>query len=104
MLADSVDPNQIALEQSGQGLHILHCLPVFLLNVGNTLIQKRKVNIQVFPFKGKSKNNTVQVSFGGKNACFFWMYQVDLRHLHFTSKKIRVCGIDYHKSSEYLGR
>ena len=30
MLADSVDPDQIALEQSGQGLH---CLPVILLHV-----------------------------------------------------------------------
>ena len=46
MLADSVDPDQIALEQSDQGLH---CLSVILLNVNNTLIQKRKVNVQVFP-------------------------------------------------------
>ena len=36
MLADSVDPDQIALEPSGQGLH---CLPVILLNVRNKLIQ-----------------------------------------------------------------
>ena len=62
MLADSVDPDQIALEQSGLGLH---CLPVILLNVRNTLIQKRKVTVQA------SNNNTVRVSFGGKNACFF---------------------------------
>ena len=45
MLADSVDPDQIALEQSDQGLH---CLPVILLNAHNTLIQKHKVNVQVF--------------------------------------------------------
>ena len=59
--------------------------------------------MQVFPSKGKPKNNTVQVSFVGKNACFFFflMYQVDSGHLHFTSKKIPVCGIDYHISSEY---
>ena len=68
MLADSVDPDQIALEQSGQGLH---CLPVILLNVCNTLIQKLKVNVQAFPFKGKPKYNTVQVSF---SAMLFWMY------------------------------
>ena len=68
MSVDSADPDQIALEQSGQGLH---CLPVSLLNVHITFIQKRKVNVQAFPFKGKPKNNTVQVSFGGKNACIF---------------------------------
>ena len=102
MLADSIDPDQIALEQSDQGLH---CLPVILLNVNNTLIQKHKVNVQVFPSKGKPKNNTVQVSFGGEKCMLsFWMYQVDSGHLHFTSKKIPVCGIDYHKSSEYWGR
>ena len=100
-LADSVDPDQIALEQSDQGLH---CLPVILLNVNNTLTQKRKVNVQVFPSKGKPINNLVQVSFAGKNACFFLMYRVDSGQLHFTSKKIPVCGIDYHKSSEYWGR
>ena len=55
-LADSVDSDQIALD---------------LLNVNNTLTQKRKVNVQVFPSKGKPKNNTIQVSFAGKNACFF---------------------------------
>ena len=43
MLADSVDPDQIALEQYGQGLL---CLPVILLNAHNTLIQKHKVNLQ----------------------------------------------------------
>ena len=59
--------------------------------------------MQVFPSKGKPKNNTVKVSFVGKNACFF-MYRVDSGHLHFTSKKIPVCGIDYHKSLEYWGR
>ena len=100
MLADSLDSDQIALEQYDQGLH---CLPVILLNVNNTLTQKRKVNVQVFPSKEKPKNNTIQVSFVGKNACFFWMYPVDSGHLHFTSKKIPVCGIDYHKSSEYWG-
>ena len=68
MLADSVDPHQIALEQSDQ---VLHCLPVILVIVNNTLIQKRKVNVQVFPSKGKPKNNTVQVFFVGKNGCFF---------------------------------
>ena len=88
------------MEQSDQ---CLHCLPVILLNVNNTLIQKRKVNVQVFPSKGKPKNNTVQVSFVRKNACFF-MYQVDSGHLLFPSKKRPVCGIDYHKSSEYWGR
>ena len=50
MFADSVDPDQIALEQSSQGLD---CLPVILLNVPNTLIQKHKVNMQAFPFKEK---------------------------------------------------
>ena len=45
-MADSVDPDQIALEQSDQGLH---CLPVILLNVRNTLTQKRMVTVQVFP-------------------------------------------------------
>ena len=46
MFADSVDPDQIALEQYGQGLHLLHCLPVILLKVCDTLIQKHKVNVQ----------------------------------------------------------
>ena len=72
MLADSVDPDQIVLEQSGQGLH---CLPVILLNVPNTLIQKRKVNVQAFAFKDKSKDNTFQVSFGREKCMLFWMYQ-----------------------------
>ena len=48
MLADSVDPDQIALEQYDQGLH---CLPVILLNAHSTLIQKQKVNVQAFPLK-----------------------------------------------------
>ena len=61
------------LEQSDQGLH---CLPVILLNVNNTLTQKRKVTVQVFPSKEKPKNNTVQVSFVGKNACFFFSFDV----------------------------
>ena len=43
MLADSVDPDQIALEQYEQGLL---CLPVILLNAHNTLIQKHKINVQ----------------------------------------------------------
>ena len=43
MLANSVDPDQIALEQYEQGLL---CLPVILLNADNTLIQKHKVNVQ----------------------------------------------------------
>ena len=64
MLADSVDPDQLALEQSDQGLH---CLSVILLNVNNTLIQKRKVNVQVFP----SKQHCPGVFCRGKNACFF---------------------------------
>ena len=38
MLADSVDPDQIALEQYDQGLQ---CLPVIL-------IKKHKVNVQAF--------------------------------------------------------
>ena len=46
MLANSVDLDQIALEQNDQGLH---CLPVILLNVHDTLIQKHKVNVQAFP-------------------------------------------------------
>ena len=72
VLADSVDPDQIVLEQYDQ---CLHCLPIILLNVHNTLIQKHKVNVQVFPFKVNLKNNTVQVSLcWGQNACFFWMY------------------------------
>ena len=69
-LADSVDPDQIALEQSDQGLH---CLPVILLNVNNSLIQKRKVNVQVFPSQGKPKNNTVQVSFVGEKCMLFYV-------------------------------
>ena len=39
VLADSVDPDQTALEQYDQGLH---CLPVIL-------IKKHKVNVQAFP-------------------------------------------------------
>ena len=69
MLADSVDLDQIALEQSDQGLH---CLPVILLNVNNTLIRKRKVNVQVFPSEGKPKNNTAQVSFVRKKCMLFF--------------------------------
>ena len=69
MLADSVDPDQIALEQFHQGLH---CLLVILLNAHNTLIQKHKVNVQAFALKGNLKNNTSQVSFGrGKMHPFF---------------------------------
>ena len=69
MLADSVDSDQIALEQYDQGLH---CLPVILLNVNNTLTQKRKVNVQVFPSKGKPKNNTIQVSFCREKCMLFF--------------------------------
>ena len=61
MLADSVEPDQIALEQYDQGLH---CLPAILLNAHNTLIQKLKVNVQAFSSKENLKNNTIQVSFG----------------------------------------
>ena len=69
MLADSVDPDQIALEQCDQGLHRL---PVILLNAHNTLIQKHKVNVKAFPLKGNLKNNTIQMSFGrGKCMPFF---------------------------------
>ena len=101
MLADSVDPDQIALEHSDQGLH---CLPVILLNVNNTLVQKRKVNVQVFPsIKGNLKTTLSRCLLSEKCMLFF-MYQVDSGHLHFTSKKIPVCGTDYHKSSEYWGR
>ena len=93
------------MEQSDQGLH---CLPVILLNVNNTLTQKRKVNVQVFPLKGNlKKQHCPGVFLSGKMHAFFFfflMYLVDSGHLHFTSKKILVCGIDYHKSSEYLGR
>ena len=77
MLADSVDPDQIALEQYDQGLH---CLPVILLNAHNTLIQKHKVNkCASLSFKGNLKNTTIQVSFGREKRCmlFFLMYQVD---------------------------
>ena len=90
MLADSVDHDQIALETYDQGLH---CLPVILLNVHNTLFPKHKVNMQVFPLKGNLKYNTMP---GEKCMLFFWMYQIDSGHLHFTSKKIPVCDIDYH--------
>ena len=51
-LADSVDPDQIALEQSDQGLH---CLPAILLKVRNTLTQKRKVTVQVLNLKTQSR-------------------------------------------------
>ena len=102
MLADSVDSDQIALEQYDQGLH---CLPVSLLNAHNTLIQKHKVNVQAFPLKGNLKNNTILGVFWlGKMHAFFWVHQVHSGHLHFTSKKIPVCDIDYHKSSEYWDR
>ena len=93
MLADSVDP-----------IRWHWSLTVILLSVNNTFIQKRKVNVQVFPSKGKPKNNTVQVSFVAEKCMFFFMYQVDTGYLHFPSKKIPVCGTDYHKSSEYWGR
>ena len=96
-LADNVDPDQIALEQSDLGLH---CLPVILLNVNNTLTQKPKVNVQ----KGNLKTTQSRCLLSGKMHAFFLMYRVDSRLLHFTSKKIGVCGIDYHKSSEYWGR
>ena len=94
MLADSVDPDQIALEQYDQALH---CLPAILLNAHNILIQKLKVNVQAFSSKENLKNNTIHVSFGPGEKCMLcWMYQVDSGHLHFTSKKIPVCDIDYH--------
>ena len=99
MLADSVDPDQIALEQYEQGLL---CLPVILLNAHNTLIQKHKVNVQAL----KSKKQHYPGVFWprGKMQAFFFMYINDSGHLHFTSKKIPVCDIDYHKSSEYWDR
>ena len=68
MLADSVDPDQIDLGQSDQGLH---CMPVILLNVNNTLTPKRKVNVQVFPSKGNLKTTLSRCLLSGKNACFF---------------------------------
>ena len=75
MLADSVDPDQIALEQYDQGLH---CLPVILLNAHNTLIQKHKVNMQAFPLKGILKTTPSRCLLARKDACFFFfMYQVD---------------------------
>ena len=90
------------MEQSDQGLH---CLPVILLNVNNTLTQKRKVNVQVFPSKGNlKKQHCPGVFCPEKCMLFFFMYPVDSGQLHLTSKKIPVCGIDYHKSSEYWGR
>ena len=86
------------MEQSDQGLH---CLPVIVL----TLTQKRKVNVQVFPSKGNlKKQHCPGVFCREKCMLFFFMYRVDSGHLHLTSKKIPVCGIDYHKSSEYWGR
>ena len=70
MLADSVDPDQIALEQYDQGLP---CLPVILLNAHNTLIQKHMVNVQAYSLKGNLKTHTIQVSFGqGKLHAFFF--------------------------------
>ena len=69
MLANSVDPDQIALEQNDQGLH---CLPVILLNVHNTLIQKHKVNVQAFPLKGNLKKTALsRCLLAEKIACFF---------------------------------
>ena len=68
MLADSVDPDLIALEQSDQGLY---CMPVILLNVNNTSIQKRKVNVQAFPSEGNLKTTLSRCLLLGKNACFF---------------------------------
>ena len=81
MLAGSVDLDQIALEQSDQGLH---CMPVILLNVSNTLIQKHKVNVLL---KGNLITTLSRCLLSGKMHAFF-MYQVDSGHLHFTSKKI----------------
>ena len=70
MLADSVDPDQIALEHSDQGLH---CLPVILLNVNNTLIQKRKINVQVFPsIMGNIKTTLSRCLLSGKMHAFFF--------------------------------
>ena len=92
MLADSVDPDQIALEQYEQGLL---CLPVILLNAHNTLIQKQKI------LKTTLSRCLLAPE---KMHAFFLMYQVDSGHLHLTSKKIPVCDIDYHKSSEYWDR
>ena len=68
MLADSVDPDQIALEQSGQGLH---CLPVILLNAHNTLIQKHKVNVQAFPLKGNLKTTLSRCRLVGNKCMLF---------------------------------
>ena len=56
-MADSVDPDQIALEQYDQGLH---CLPVIL-------IQKTKVNLK----KGILKTTLSRCLSARKNACFF---------------------------------
>ena len=70
MLADSVDPDQIVLEQYDQGLH---CLPVILLNAHNTLIQKHKVNVQAFPLKRILKTTSSKCLLAGrKDACFFF--------------------------------
>ena len=66
MFANSVDPDQIALEQYDRGLHHL---PVILLSVHNSLIQKHKVNVQG---NLKKKKNTVHVSFGRKNYMLFF--------------------------------
>ena len=64
----SVDPDQIALEQSGQGLH---CQPVILLCVRNTLVQKHKINVQVFPFKGNLKTILSRCLLVGNMHAFF---------------------------------
>ena len=69
MLASSVDPDEIALEQYDQGLH---CLPVISLNVHNTLIHKHKVNVPAFPLKGNLKKTTLsRCLWARKIACFF---------------------------------
>ena len=67
--------------------------------------------MQAFPLKGNLiKQHCPGVlgggggGLGGGNACFVLMYQVDSGHLHFTSKKIPVCDIGYHKRSEYWAR
>ena len=101
MLVDSVDPDQIALEQYNQGLH---CMPVILLNADNTLIQKHKVNVQAFSLKGNLKNNTIQVSLGRGNMHAYFECTRLTCTLHQRKYRLPVCDIDYHKSSEYWDR
>ena len=104
MLADSVDPDQIALEQYDQGLH---CLPVILLNVNNSLIPKCKENMQVVPFKGNLKTTLSWCLLAEKNECFLGCTRLTLDTCTKHQRKYQsviLITIIHHKSSEYWGR